>query len=177
MYVPIDRRRDCQPLAWAVTQNYLAAARSQSIDRSIVLNPYLVSTIERIKLSDVGKQNPNLFKGKFLIVGFVKDRSSPAMIHAIAIEQIARSIDNSQPLLTAPSQSIGIIYILIWAGIGGGSIFFTRRLFPPIVAISSLGTGAILFVCGYLLPLIPTAIGVGISSYLVCLIKLPNESK
>jgi hypothetical protein len=177
MYVPIDRRRDCQPLAWAVTQNYLTAARSRSVDRSIVLNPYLASAIERIKLSDLSKQNPNLFTGKFLIVGFVKDPSSPAMIHAIATEQIARSIDNSQPLLTAPSQSIGIIYILIWAGIGGGSLFYRRRLFPPIVAIASLGTGAILLMCGYLLPLIPTAIGVGISNYLVCLIKLPNESK
>jgi hypothetical protein len=176
-YLPIDRRRDCQPLAWAVTQHYLAAAHSRSVDRSIVLNPYLANAIERVKLSDISKQDPNLFKGKFLVVGVVKDRSSPAMIHAITIEQIVRSIDNSQPLLVASSQSIGIIYMLIWAGIGGGSIFYWRRLFPPIVAISSLGTSAILFMCGYLLPLIPTAIGVGISSYLVCLIKLPNESK
>jgi hypothetical protein len=105
MYVPIDRRRDCQPLAWAVTQNYLAAARSRSVDRSIVLNPYLGSTIERVKLSDLSKQNPNLFKGKFLVVGFVKDRSSPAMIHAIAIEQIVRLIDNSQPFLAVDAKS------------------------------------------------------------------------
>jgi hypothetical protein len=154
----------------------LIAAHSKPIDRPMILNSYLAPTIELIKLSDLSKQNPNLFKGKFVVAGIVKDRSSPAMIQAIAIEQIARSINNFQPLLTAASQSDSIIYILIWAGIGGGAIFYRRRLLLPIVVVTSLGTGAILFTCGYLLPLIPTAIGVGISSYLVCLIKLPNKS-
>ncbi|WP_295615882.1 hypothetical protein [Chamaesiphon sp. GL140_3_metabinner_50] len=174
-YAPISRTNDCQPLAWAVTKNY-PAVHSRSIDRDLILNPYLASTIERIKLSDISKQNSDRFKGKILLVGVVKDLSSPVMIHAIATEQIVRSIDPHRPLLTGSRRSIEIVYILIWSGIGGAAIFYTRRLYLPLVAIACLCSGGILFMCGYLLPLIPAAIGVGISSYLVCLIKLPNES-
>jgi hypothetical protein len=192
---PIDR--NCLALAWAVTKASVpidrtssrSVSKGESINKSFVLNPHLIPKIEQIKLSDLSKlkqNNPDIFKGKIVLVGFVKDRqrnlslqdSSSIILHAIATEQILRSISDHQPLLTSSTDSIGTIYILFWAGLSGSSIFYARRLLPMAISIACvcISTGWLLFMCGYLLPLTPAAIVVGISSYLVYLIKLPSKS-
>ena len=171
--------RNCPALAWAVTKNYNGADRSRAIKPAIILNPYLTSRIDRAKLnfSDVSKlikKDPHVFKDKILLIGYVENSASSVMVHATATEAIASGL----PLLTSSTDSIGNIYLLLWAGIRASSIFFARRLVPITVIVTGccVGTGAILFSCGYLLPLVPAAIVVGLSSCLVYLVKLPYES-
>jgi CHAT domain len=171
---------DCMALALAVTKNYIPIGQTSAIDKSIVLNSHLSSKIDQIKLSDLSqltKNNPDLLKDKILLVGYVKDKSSPVMIHAIATEQIIRSIHSRHPLLTRSDDRNSLWYILFWAGLSGASIFYARRLFPIATAIVlvGVGTGGILFLSGYLLPLVPVAIVVVVGSCFVYLIKLPNQ--
>jgi hypothetical protein len=175
--------RNCLSLAWAVTNKH------QAINKSFILNPYLIPSIEKIKLADaikLIKHNSDIFKDKILIIGFVKDRYSPAILHAIAAEQIARSIvvgaaaptDNHQPLTIPSSDSSGTIYILIWSGLSSIIILNVKKLFPTSVGMTllSLGTSWLLFASGYLLPLVPAIVVIGISSTLIWLLDLPNDS-
>ncbi len=171
-YLP-PKDQNCPALAWAMAKNYAPASRSTVVNPSIVLNHYLTPKIEIKQLSDL-KSNPDFFKDKIILVGYKKNQSSSVMIHATAAEAIA----SDRPLLTSYIDSIGNVYLLLWAGIGAASIFYARRLFPIAVVITGccIGTGLLLFTSGYLLPLVPAAIVVGVSSCLVYLIKLPNES-
>jgi hypothetical protein len=171
--------RNCPALAWAVTKNYNGADRARAIKPAIILNPYLTSRIDRAKLnlSDISKlikKNPDLFKDKILLVGYVENPVSSVVIHATATEAIASGL----ALLTSYTDSIGNIYLLLWAGIGSASIFYARRLvkITIVITVCCVGTGAILFSSGYLLPLVPAAIVVALGSCLVYLIKLPHES-
>jgi hypothetical protein len=170
----------CKALAVAMTESYSPTGRTFMLDKSIVLNPSLLSKIEQFKLSDIDrltKNNPDLFKDKILVVGYVQDRYSPVIIHAIAAEQIVRAIDNHRSLLTLSDPLSDMGYLLFWAGLSGTSIFYARRLLPiaTVVFLLGTGTGWVLFMSGYLLPLVPVAIVVGISSCFVYLVKLPNN--
>jgi hypothetical protein len=175
----------CPALAWSVTKNYASVNRWRSlsygesvgIKTPIILNPYLTPKILVKQLNDITKvnqTNPAFFKDKILLVGYVENLSSSVMIHATAAESIA----SGQGLLTSYTDSIGNIYLLFWAGIGASSIFYRRRLWPLAIGITGgcVVTGSALFVSGSLLPLVPAAIVVVVSVYLVYLIKCPNES-
>jgi hypothetical protein len=172
---------DCSALAWAVTKKYLPADRVVSSQQPMILNPSLAAKITQINLSDLSKiikSNPAIFKDKIILVGVVKDRASPVMLHAIATEQIMRSTIDRQPLLTPTSNSIGTIYILIWSGLSSTAIFATRRRLPFAVGVTlfSIGTGWLLFISGYLLPLVPAIIAIGIGSSLIYVVKHPHHS-
>lgn len=171
---------DCAALAWAVTKKYPQADRAVNDRRPIILNPYLAATITQIHLSDLSKlikSNPVMFKDKIILVGVVNDKSSPVMIHAIATEQIVRSIVEHQPLLTPINDSIGTIYILIWSGLSSAAIATQRRLsFTVGMTVVSIGTGWLLFISSYLLPLVPTIIAIGIGGSLIYLTKYPHHS-
>jgi hypothetical protein len=172
IYLP-PADRNCPALAWAMAKNYAPASRSLGVNPAIVLNPHLRDKIEIKQLSDL-KNNPDFFKDKIIFVGYVENPSSSVMIHAIAAESIA----SDRPLLTSYIDSIGNVYLLMWAGIGAASIFYTRQLFLITIIITGccIGTGWLLFMNGYLLPIIPAAIVVSLSSCLVYSTKLPNKS-
>jgi CHASE2 domain-containing sensor protein len=172
---------DCSALAWTVTKKYSQADRAIDAQQPMILNPYLGAMITQIHLSDLGKlikSNPAMFKDKIILVGVVKDKSSPIMIHAIATEQIIRSSVEHQPLLTPIDNSIGTIYVLIWSGFSNAAIFATgRRLSIAVgVIIFSVSTSWLLFIAGYLLPLVPTIIAIGIGASLIHLARHPHHS-
>ena len=177
--------QNCQALALSVTKNYASAHRWRSLSRGesvgintpIILNHYLTPKILVKQLDDITKvnqTNPAFFKDKIILFGYVENSTSSVMIHATA----AQSIASGQGLLTSYTDSLGNIYLLLWAGIGASAIFYRRRLWPLAIGITGgcVVTGSALFVSGSLLPLVPAAIVVGISVYSVYLIKCPNES-
>jgi hypothetical protein len=171
--------QNCPALAWTLTKNYASASRSLAIRTPIILNPYLTAKISKntINFNDISKltkKDSNIFKDKILLVGYVENSASSVMIHATAAETIA----SGRGLLTSYTDSIGNVYLLLWAGIGASSIFYARRLL--LLAIGIIGgcvvTGSVLFMSGALLPLVPAVIVVGVSVYSVYLVKCPNES-
>jgi hypothetical protein len=170
----------CPALAWPVTKNFASANRQLEIKTPIILNPHLTSKIPIKQLDDVTKinqTNPAFFKDKIILFGYVEDlnsSTSSVMIHATAAESIA----SGKGLLTSYTDSIGNIYLLLWAGIGASSIFYRRRLWPLAIGITGgcVATGSALFMSGALLPLVPAVIVVVTSIYSVYLIKCPNES-
>jgi hypothetical protein len=171
---------DCLALAWQVTKNHLQAKNPPKPQQSIVLNPYLAAKIKQVNLSDLDKlidRNPDFFKGKIILVGTVKDQSSSVMLHAIATAQILSSIVDRQPLTTPAGDSMGTIYILLWSGLTGASVFALRQLLPIMAGMTllSAGTGWLLFTSGYLLPLLPTVVVIGISSSLISLIQQSHD--
>jgi hypothetical protein len=172
---------DCSALAWTVTKKYSQADRAINSQQPMILNPHLGAMITQIHLSDLGKlvkSNPAMFKEKIILVGVVKDKSSPIMIHAIATEQIVRSIVKHQPLITPINDSIGTIYVLIWSGFSSAAIFATRRRLPLAVGVTifSIITSWLLFIAGYLLSLVPTIIAIGIGASLIHLARHPHHS-
>ena len=169
--------QNCPALAWSVTKNYASVNRSLGIKNLIILNPYLTPKILVKPFNDnnkINQTNPDLFKGKILLVGYVENFTSSVMIHATA----AQSIASGKGLLTSYTDSIGNVYLLLWAGIGASSIFYRWRLFPLAIGITGgcVVTGSALFMSGALLPLVPAAIVVGASIYSVYLVKCPDES-
>ena len=169
--------QNCPALAWSVTKNYASANRLLGIKNLIILNPYLTPKILVKPFNDnnkINQTNPDLFKGKILLVGYVENFTSSVMIHATA----AQSIASGKGLLTSYTDSIGNVYLLLWAGIGASSIFYRWRLFPLAIGITGgcVVTGSGLFMFGFLLPLVPGAIVVVASIYSVYLVKCPNES-
>lgn len=178
-YIP--QIKGCTALAWTVTKKYLQTDGGVSAPKSMILNPHLGAMITKINLSDLSKLNKSnsaMFKEKIILVGVVKDKSSPIMIHAIATEQIVRSVSEYQPLLTPISNSIGTIYILIWSGLSSAAIFLTQRRLSFIVGMTlgSVSSGLVLFMSGYLFPLVPTIVATGIGSSLVYLTKHPHHA-
>jgi hypothetical protein len=171
---------DCLALAWQVTKNHPQAKNRPKPQQSIVLNPYLAAKIKQVNLSDLNKlidSNPDFSKDKIILVGTVKDQSSSVMLQAIATSQILSSIVDNQPLTTPVGDSMGTIYVLLWSGLTGAAVFALRRLLPITVGMTllSAGTGWLLFTSGYLLPLLPTVVVVGISSSLISLIRQSHD--
>lgn len=177
--------QNCPALAWAVTENHTSANRWRSlfygeslgVKNSIILNPYLTPKILVKPFDDINKinqNNPSFFKDKILLVGYVENLTSSVMIHATAVESIA----SGQGLLTSYTDSIGNLYLLLWAGIGTSSIFYRRRLWPLAIGLTGgcVVVGSVLFTSGALLPLVPAVVVVVVSVYSVYLIKFPNES-
>jgi hypothetical protein len=165
-YIP-QMGKDCIALAWAVTK------KDRQIDppQPFMLNPHLAKSIEQINLSQLATIDPAVFKNKFLLVGAVKDRSSPIVTHAIATDQILR-----QTLLAPIDDLTGTIYILLWSSLSGWSILDRRRLVPIAVSttILSIGTGWLLFSYGYLVPLVLVCIAIAIGNSLSFWIKPSN---
>jgi hypothetical protein len=171
--------QNCPALAWLVTKNHASASRSLGIKTPIILNPYLTAKISKntINFNDISKltkKDPNIFKDKILLVGYVENSASSVMIHATAAESIA----SGKGLVTLYIDSIGNIYLLCWTGIGASSIFYRRRLLPLAIGITGgcMVTGFVMFMSGSLLPLVPAVMVVGVSVYSVYLVKCPNES-
>ncbi len=165
-YAP-QSSKDCTALAWAVTKQYTQIDKP----RSFILNPHLAPSIEQINLSQLATINPTVLKNKVILVGAVKDRSSPIMLHAIATEQIFRQI-----LPTPIDNLTGTIYILFWSSLSGWSIVMRRRLLPMAISTTflSIGTGWLLFSAGYLVPVVSVVIAVTIASSLSSWIKPSN---
>jgi hypothetical protein len=171
---------DCLALAWQVTKNHPQAKNPPKPQQSIVLNPYLAAKIKQVNLSDLDKlidSNPDFSKGKIILVGTVKDQSSSVILHAIATSQILSSIVDRQPLTTPAGDAMGTIYLLLWSGLTGASVFALRRSLPITAGMTllSAGTGWFLFTSGYLLPLLPTVMVIGISSSLISLIRQSHD--
>jgi hypothetical protein len=179
---------DCLALAWQVAKNHPQIKNPPKPQQSIVLNPYLAAKIKQVNLSDLDKlidSNPDFSKGKIILVGTVKDQSSPVMLHAIATSQILSSIVDQQPLTTPAGDAMGTIYLLLWSGLTGAAVFALGRFGSanamrtlPITAgmtLLSAGTGWFLFASGYLLPLLPTVMVIGISSSLISLIRQSHD--
>jgi CHASE2 domain-containing sensor protein len=163
-----------------VTKNHPQAKNPPKPQQSIVLNPYLAAKIKQVNLSDLDKlidSNPDFSKGKIILVGTVKDQSSSVMRHAIATSQILSSIIDRQPLTTPAGDAMGTIYLLLWSGLTGASVFALRRSLPITAGMTllSAGTGWLLFTSGYLLPLLPTVMVIGISSSLISLIRQSHD--
>jgi hypothetical protein len=171
---------DCLALAWQVTKNYSQSKNLPKPQQSIVLNPYLAAKIKQVNLSDLNKlieSNPDFSKGRVVLVGTVKDQSSSVMLHAIATAQILSSIVDNQPLTTPVGNGMGTIYILLWSGLTGASVFALRRLLLITAGMTllSAGTGWLLFTSGYLLPLLPACMAIVISSSLISLIRRSHD--
>jgi hypothetical protein len=165
-YIP-QTGKDCIALAWAVTKK----ERQINPPSSFIVNPHLAESIEQINLSQIATINPAVLKNKVLLVGAVKDRSSPIMLHAIATEQILRQT------LPAPIDDLtGTIYILLWSSLSGWSILDRRRLVPIAVSTTmlSIGTGWLLFSYGYLVPLVLVFIAIVIVNSLSYWLKPTN---
>jgi CHASE2 domain-containing sensor protein len=171
---------DCLALAWQVTKNHPQAKNPLKPQQPIILNPYLAAKIQQVNLSDLDKlidSNPTFSKDKIILVGTVKDQSSSVMLHATATAQILSSIIDRQPLTIPVGDAMGTIYILLWSGLTGASVFALRRSLPIMAGMTllSAGTGWLLFTSGYLLPLLPTVVVIGISSSLISLIRQSHD--
>jgi hypothetical protein len=168
---PAQVGKDCTALAWAVTKNHAQIYTPHSF----ILNPYLAASIEQINLTQLARIKPAVLKDKILLVGAVKDRSSPIMTHAIATEQILRQT------LPAPIDDLtGTIYILLWSSLSGSSIFLHRANRRRSVSIAlgmtilSIGIGWILFSYSYLVPLVLVFIAIAITNTLSYWLKPTN---
>jgi hypothetical protein len=139
--------------------------------RGFILNPYLSATIPRISLNNI-VANPTVFADKFLLVGAIEDESSQVVRHAISAEQIIRTAIAQQRLPIKLSYYGGAVYLWGWSAISSALIFNRRRLLPfsAVMVLLSTITAWLLFLYGFVVPLMASIITISISSAFIFII-------
>jgi hypothetical protein len=174
-YLPTTDQ-NCPALAWAVTNKYLHQTDQTINPHQFILNPHLAKNIPIISLSKIKtNSDPNQFKDKVLLVGFIPSPSSqkslPSVVmQTIATEQIMR---NNRPDQSLPTP----IFILIWSGVSSIAILQQKwqRLLPAGLVLLSLGIGFLLFVNGVLVPSMLIIITIATASILISSIRLSSN--
>ncbi len=148
-----------------VTKNYPKVVRPPW---GFILNPHLSATIPRVSLNNI-VANPTMFADKILFVGTVKDESSQVLSYATSAEQIIRASIAQQRLPAKLTNYGGIIYLWGWSALSGALIFNRRQLFifSSIIVLFGISTGYLLFLYGFVVPLMASIITIGISGTLV----------
>jgi hypothetical protein len=139
--------------------------------RGFILNPYLSATIPRISLNNI-VANPTVFADKFLLVGAIEDESSQVVRHAISAEQIIRTAIAQQRLPIKLSYYGGAVYLWGWSAISSALISNRRRLLPfsAVMVLLSIITAWLLFLYGFVVPLMASIITISISSAFIFII-------
>lgn len=143
-----------------------------------ILNPHLSATIPRISLDNL-VANPTMFADKILFVGTVKDESLQVLRHATSAEQIIRASIAQQRLPAKLSNYAGVVYLWGWSALSSALIFNRRRLFvfSVIIVLLSIITGWLLFLHGFVVPLMASIITIGISGTFVFIIYSNHRNK
>jgi hypothetical protein len=145
--------------------------------RGFILNPHLSATIPRISLNNI-VANPTIFADKFLLVGAIENESSQVIHHATAAEQIIRAAIAQQHLPTKLTNHGGAIYLWGWSALSSALIFNRRRLlaFPAIIVLLSIATGWLLFLYGFVVPLIASIIVISISGAFIFIVYSSHQA-
>jgi hypothetical protein len=150
-----------------ITKNYPNVIRHPS---GFILNPHLSSTIPRISLNSI-VANPTVFADKFLLVGAIENESSPVVLHATAAEQIIRAAIAQQRLPTKLTYYGGSVYLLGWSALSSALISYRRRfVFSIGIVLLSIVTSWLLFLYGFVVPLMASIITISISSAFIFIV-------
>jgi hypothetical protein len=157
-----------------ITKTYPKVIRHPS---GFILNPYLSATIPRISLNNI-VANPTVFADKFLLVGAIENESSQVVRHATAAEQIIRAAIAQQHLPTKLTNHGGAIYLWGWSALSSALIFNRRRLlaFSAIIVLLSIATGWLLFLYGFVVPLIASIIVISISGAFIFIVYSSHQA-
>jgi hypothetical protein len=157
-----------------ITKIYPKVIRHPS---GFILNSHLSATIPRISLSNI-VANPTVFADKFLLVGAIENESSQVVRYATAAEQIIRAAIAQQHLPTKLTNHGGAIYLWGWSALSSALIFNRRRLlaFSAIIVLLSVATGWLLFLYGFVVPLIASIIVISISGAFIFIVYSSHQA-
>jgi CHASE2 domain-containing sensor protein len=168
--------QNCPALAWTVTNKYLQQADRAINPHQFILNPHFAKNIPVISLSKIKRiSDPNQFKDKVLLVGFIPNPGSQKSLPSVVMQSIATEqiIRNNRPHQSLPTP----IFILLWSGISSIAILQRKwqLLLPAGMILLSLGTGFVLFANGIIAPFPLIVITVTTASVLIGSIRLSSN--
>lgn len=154
------------------------------------LNPAPTVTLTEVL---AGRIKPEAVKDRIVLIGvtapstadylttpYSRQKTAGIFLQAQMVSQILSAVQNDRPLITAWSVWAELLWVWVWAGIGGIAAWRFRQTLQFIL-VEAIGLGALAMLCFHLLtqgkwvPLVPSALALVATAGTIAYLSSRNE--